>query len=168
MPKRYSLALPSTNPNPRSTTTALEPSAATLCTCTSVTTGTICSATLVPLVSPTRRTTPLTAFNGTLTWACVPAALTVVGRTTTSPRLPVESMVWNTTSRLVSKLVPLSVIAWPGLAEACAASAGLPLPALAPMLPRLRPKAALVPPTVLTRIGPLGAPSGTVTLSWPL
>ena len=61
-PKRYSPA-PSVKPRPYSTTTALLPSAATLSTCTSLSTGTICSGTLAAL--PATRTTPLTAWVGT-------------------------------------------------------------------------------------------------------
>ena len=70
----------------------------------------------------------------------------------------------NTTSVLASSPLPLSVMVWPGLAEASAPFSGVPLAAVAPMLARLTPKAALVPPTVLTRIGPVGTPEGTVRL----
>ena len=161
LPKRYSLLPPSTKPSPESSTTAVLPSPDTDCTCTSVTVGTICSATLAPLPSPTRRTLPVTASSGTFTCACVAEALTVAGRTMRSLRLPLASMVWKTMSRLVSKPAPVSVIVWPGLAEA-PPPAAVPAVAVALMPVRASPKAALVPPTVETRIGPVGTPSGTL------
>ena len=53
LPKRYSLALPSTRPVPEMSTWAVEPSAATDSTCTSVMVGTICSG-KVPSVKSVR------------------------------------------------------------------------------------------------------------------
>ena len=77
-------------------------------------------------------------------------------------------MVWNTTSVLASRPTPVKVTVCRGWAAAWPATAGVPLPALAVMLERLRPKAALVPPRVLMRIGPAGTLSGTCRFSPPL
>ena len=143
-------------------TVAVEPSAATLRTCTSLIVGTICSA--IALAEPTTRTTPLMASIGTSTCSCVPAGFTEVARTMRSPTLPDPSVTWNTTSVVASSPLPLSVMLWPALAVATPTLVGVPLAPLALMLVRPMPKAALVPPTVVTRTGPVAAPAGTVRL----
>ena len=125
-------------------------------------TGSTCSA--KALAEPTTRTVPLTASLGTRTSAWVPAALTVLGRTICSPTAPLASMTWNTTSVVASSAVPCSVSVCPGLTAACAPLAGVPLAPAALMPAKPMPKAALVPPTVATRIGPVAAPLGTVRL----
>ena len=124
--------------------------------------GRICSGTLLP--APTTRTLPVVAFSGTTTCTCVPAPLTALGRTICSPRLPALSVVWKTTSVLVSSPLPSNVMVWPALAAAVPALLGVPLLAVAVSPVRLMPNAALVPPTVLTRIGPVAAPTGTTRL----
>ena len=50
----------------------------------------------------------------------------------------------------------------PGLAEAWVGSCAVPVVATAVTPLSASPKAALVPPAVLTRSGPVGSPSGTV------
>ena len=123
--------------------------------------GRICSGKVA--AEPSTRTSALTAFSGTTTWAWVPPALTLAGRTVCSPRLPALSMVWKTTTVLALRPTPLSVMLWPGLAEADAL-AGLPLPALAVRPASVMLKTALVPPTVRTWMGPVGTSVGTTTL----
>ncbi len=60
------------------------------------------------------------------------------------------------------RLLPWIVSAWPGLADAWAPTAGVPTCAVAVMPVTLTGKATLVPPRVLTVIGPNGTPFGTV------
>ena len=167
-PKRYSELLPSTNPVPAISNCALEPSAATDSTCTSLIVGRICRP--KEDAAPAMRTTPVSALMGTRTCISVPPAFTALGRTIRSPTVPAASVIWNTTSVLVSRPLPCSVMVCPGLAEACVPSAGTPLAALATRPVKPMPNTALVPPTVLTLIGPVGAPLGTVMLMrvlWP-
>ena len=90
-PKRYSLLPPSTKPRPASNTCAVLPSPATLSICTSTIIGTICN--MIAAALPSTRTSPLTALSGTTTCTSVPAALTALGRTITSSRLPLLSVV---------------------------------------------------------------------------
>ena len=60
--------------------------------------------------------------------------------------------------------LPASVTVCPGCAQACAELAGVPLVVVAVTPVSAGPKGSLVPPTVATRIGPVGAPVGTVRL----
>ena len=70
---------------------------------------------------------------------------------------------------LVLSPVPTSVTACPGLAEAFAASAGVPLIATPVTLDRLTVNGALTPPAVFTTIGPNAASlHGTVMHDEPL
>ena len=125
--------------------------------------GTTCSS--AEPVAPTMRTAPLVALPGTTTCSDLPSAATVTGRATMSPTLPLLSRVAKTMSVEASKPLPDRVMVWPVLADAPAASAGAPLAALAVMPLSAMPKAALVPPAVDTRIGPVGMPAATVRFS---
>ena len=104
---------------------------------------------------------PVTALVGTTTSADVRSAATVTGLTIVSLRLPALSVIANTTSVVLSRLLPCSVMVWPGLADAWPATAGVPLAAPATSPVKVRLNEVLVPPTVDTRIGPVGTPSGT-------
>ena len=87
--------------------------------------------------------------------ALVPSAAdaTVVSITVrTTPSLPVYAM---NTGVPVPSPVPLSVTAWPGLADGSAPFAGVPLMAVDVMLVTLITRGALVPPAVVTVIGPI-------------
>ena len=90
------------------------PSAATDSICTSLTTGTICSATAP--ADPSTRSVPLTAASGTVTVAWLPSPLTAVVATTASLRLPAASTVLKTTRVALPKPLPTSVIC---LAQVC-------------------------------------------------
>src|SRR5262249_53952728 len=129
-------------------------------------TGTTCSRTRASSRSPTTPTSPVTATSlGTTTVARVPSADTATGRTTRSERVPEELTVGKTTSVEKSNPEPTSVMAWPGLAEAAAGSAGVPLAATDSTPVSVSPNATLVPPSVVTLTGPKPASVGTVTLS---
>src|SRR3954471_4273509 len=104
------------------------------------------------------------ALLGTTTCAELPEGSTVVGRTISSPRAPLMSIILNTMSVLASKPLPKMVIVWPGVAEAFSASAAAPAGALAVHPVKVRPKALLVPPGVVTRIGPEATSLGTVNV----
>src|SRR5438093_362923 len=144
-------------PLPRRVTLAVLPSPATEVTSRESRTGTICSRRWAPRASPTICTGPVTAASrGTATVSSVPVGFTATGRTRRSLRLPLESMSGNSTSVVGSKPEPCSVMRWPGCAEGCEGSAGVPLGATATMPVKVRPKAALEPPGVRTRRGPVG------------
>ena len=65
---------------------------------------------------------------------------------------------------MVSPL-PVRVTAWPGLADATPAFAGVPLIAVPTIPVSGVANAALVPPCVVTEIGPKAPASGTVRLT---
>ena len=66
------------------------------------------------------------ANSGTITCSLVPLALTTVGTTLVRLSLPALSRIENSTSVFGPKLVPVSSIVWPALAEACPPVAGVP------------------------------------------
>ena len=79
----------------------------------------------------TTRMSAVVARSGTCTCSLVPPAQIESGVTATLPRLPALSRVWKTTRVHAPKFVPVSSITAPTLAEAFAASAGLPSAATA-------------------------------------
>ncbi len=82
----------------------------------------------------TTRMSPVEARSGTRTCMRVPVALMVSGVTGTSAVWPSALRVLNSTVVPALKSVPSSSMTWPTLAEACAALAATPLPALASTL----------------------------------
>ena len=83
--------------------------------------------------------------------------------------VPLKSVQRSSTSLAVDKPVPCRVMAWPGLAEGTATFAGVPLSAAPAMPVTFSAKAVLVPPAVLTVIGPnTPAESGTSSTTLPL
>ena len=73
----------------------------------------------------------MVASVGTCTCNDVPAELIASGVTASCAVLPEASRIGNTTSVLLVKLVPVSVITWPASAEGTAALAGVPSVAVA-------------------------------------
>src|SRR6185312_10696517 len=74
----------------------------------------------------------------------------------------------NRTASVLSP-VPVSVTACPGLAEGNAGFAGVPLSAVAVIPDSRNPSGALVPPDVVTKIGPYAPElSGTVSVTLEL
>ena len=103
------------------------------------------------------------AYVGIVSVALVPSAAAACGLSRVICALPLMSLQRSSTSVLVFSPEPTSVTAWPALAPACPASAGVPLNAADVMLARLTVKDSLVPPPVFAVIAP-NAPSlsGTV------
>ena len=159
---------PSTKPRPRIKPAALVPSPLTDWKSAYVTMGTTWSSALVSIASPTTPTVPVIASSGTTTVSCVPSGVTAMGLTRCWYWLPLTSIAENTTDAARVNPEPFRVIAWPGLADALNASAGVPLDAVLVIPVNDRPKALLVPPAVVTVKGPKSAPEGTVTLISPL
>src|SRR3954470_17068663 len=88
-----------------------------------------------------------------------------LGLTMRSVTLPPGSTTRKTTSVLIDSPVPLSVMVCPGLADGTPPLAGVPEVAVAVMEVNVDPNAALVPPSVVTRYGPVAAVSGTAEVS---
>jgi hypothetical protein len=131
----------------------------------SVTTGTTCSGNAA--AEPSTRTVPVTASSGTVTIAEVPSSATIVGRTTFVVMRPYESTTGKMILVSTERFAPESVIVSPGLAEAMSAFAGVPLAAVPARPVTATDKTVLVPPGVVTVIGPTGASDGSVSLSSP-
>ncbi len=130
-------------------------------------TGTTCRSNAAPFWSPTSLTAPLTASRGTTISAMPPSADTVVGSTTMSRKLPSASTVLNRMSIPERSPLPATVMVCPGLAEAAPGLAGAPDAAVADRPVRAVGNAALTPPTVATRIGPVGMPAEVARLMTP-